>query len=561
MRHFCGSISLLILLFFSNFIYSQELNNNHFSNDKYYQTCLLWGFLKYHHPKVSDGEFNWDSVCIDLIEQVEKTNNQQELDDILLKFIAQYPYKKQKTNKEAENYFYKNEDYKWINDEKFAAEIKNALNEIKDNSKPNDFYAKINTIGRQLDFKNEKGFASFDPQIKSHRLLFLFNFWNAINYWNVNKYLFDDNWLTILPQFTNDFIKCTSSLDFEIVKSRLISSLNDSHSFYLSKEISDKLFKFRPAFLVKNVNDSLFVQYIPNKDLAEKDGVEIGDVIFKINNDDIKSLIEKRLKPLFSSSNSNFLKRWSHYLLWNQTDSLNVSILKRDGKIIKKRIQLYDQIKDSLAEGVSTYPTEKYKKIDSVVGYINLGYITKSELENAFDLFKDTKGLIIDLRNYPKNINEQDVAKFLYPKKKEFIKILFPLKNKPSLCEYDGKGTIDFIKDPFLAGSANDNYYKGKVILLVDSKTQSKAEYIGMAIQGAPNCITIGEQTAGSVMNVVEYTMSDFTKIYFTGLGAFYPDGTEVQRKGLKIDFQVRLNAKNIDFDLYIKKATNLIEN
>jgi len=97
--------------------------------------------------------------------------------------------------------------------------------------------------------------------------------------------------------------------------------------------------------------------------------------------------------------------------------------------------------------------------------------------------------------------------------------------------------------------------------LLVDSKTQSKAEYIGMAIQSAPNCITIGEQTAGSVMNVVEFTMSDFTKIYFTGFGAFYPDGTEVQRKGLKIDFQVRLNAKNIDFDLYIKKATNLIEN
>ena len=75
MRHFCRPISLLILLFFSNFIYSQEANNNNFSNDKYTQVGLIWGFFKYHHPTVSEGKFNWDSVCIDLIEQVEKTNN------------------------------------------------------------------------------------------------------------------------------------------------------------------------------------------------------------------------------------------------------------------------------------------------------------------------------------------------------------------------------------------------------------------------------------------------------------------------------------------------------
>jgi C-terminal processing protease CtpA/Prc len=550
----------LVLLLHYDVSISQESQTQNFFTDKYVQAGLVWGFLKYHHPEVSKGKFNWDSSGVYLMDQVEKINNQQELDIILLKFIKQFPYKNEKIIEDKKNYFNKNEDYSWIKNEGFAAEIKFILNEIRNNTKPNDFYAKINFMSRQLDFKNENGFVGFDSQIKSHRLLFLFNFWNAINYWDVNKYLFDENWLSFLPQAVNHFNNCNSKLDFEIAKSRLISSINDSHSFYFSKEITDKLFNFKPPFFVKNINDSLFVQYIPNKYLAEKEGIEIGDVIFKINDENIRTSIE-RLKPLISSSNPNFLKRWSNFLLWSANDSLKVAVLKKNGTIINKKIQLYEKVKDSLADGISSYPTEKYKRINPSVGYINLGFISKSELKKAFDLFNGTKGLIIDLRNYPKSINEQDIAAYLYPKRKEFIKILFPLKNKPSLCEYDGKGTIDFIKDPFLAGGANEDYYKGKVILLVDSKTQSNAEYIGMAIQGAPNCITIGEQTAGSAMNVVEYTMSDATKIYFTGLGAFYPDGTEVQRNGLKIDIQVKLSAKNIDFDAYIKKATNLIEN
>ncbi|WGH77124.1 S41 family peptidase [Tenacibaculum tangerinum] len=109
-------------------------------------------------------------------------------------------------------------------------------------------------------------------------------------------------------------------------------------------------------------------------------------------------------------------------------------------------------------------------------------------------------------------------------------------------------------------GKKNSNYFKGKIILLVNRQTGSMAEYFGMAIQQAPNCITIGEQTMGAVMNITSAILPDKQEFYFTGAGAFYPNGERVQRKGLHIDYFIKENTKNYDSQLYIDKAVKIIK-
>jgi C-terminal processing protease CtpA/Prc len=551
-------------LFFILFFVSQShcfSPTSSFERDRYKQLGLVWGLLKYHHPEISKGKYSWDNEFILLCDKVATVKNQQEMNGLLVDFLAKYPTKNVRVRAaNSGKLFTKNVDYGWIDEAVFGAQLTTLLRGISENANITNYYASTDNLTKMLSFNNEKGFKDFNHAITSHRLLLLFNFWNAIHYWNVNKYLMAEKWLDCLDAMTTEFLNCNTHFEFEMAKSKLISKLNDSHSFYLSKQITDKLFKFKPPFFVKNINDSLLVQYISNKALAEKNGIELGDVICKINKEDIGTVNNKRLQPLLSASNPTFLKKWSHFLLWNDSDSLNITVLKKSGAVLNKKIQLYETIKDSLPEWISASSSEKYKNEAPGIGYVNLGSITKNELKSAFTLFKNTKGIILDLRNYPSEMKESDLTKFLFPKNKEFVKVLFPMENQPSVGEYDGQGLLKFISDPFNTGTSNREYYKGKVVLLVNRKTQSKAEYIGMAIQQAPNCITIGEQTAGSVMNVVEYTMSDATKIYFTGLGGFYPDGKEVQKNGLRLDVALKESAKNFDPDLYIKEAIKIIE-
>lgn len=529
---------------------------------KYKQIGLVWGLLKYHHPEVSKGDYNWDLEFINLFDKASEIENQEELNVLLVGFISRFETNKLKTKKiDSGKLFLKNLDYDWIDSKIFGEKLTKNLVEIKENGNINNYYASTDKLAKMISFKNEKGFKDFDYSLKSHRILLLYSFWNAVQYWDVNKYLMDDKWSNCLDSMTEAFINCKTNLEFDLAKSKLICKLNDSHSFYLTKTILNSEFKFKPTFAGKVINDSVVVNTIYNKLLAMKDGIELGDVIVKIENKNVLVYLNEKLGNLFPASNINQLKKWGTYWLFNNSiDSLNVGIISKKGVKKNSYLHLYQKLDFLDYESLEITKKDKWDFITPTIAYINLAEITQKEMRSAFEQISNTKGLILDLRNYPKNIINEDLAEFLYPQKKEFLKVLFPIESSPSYGEYDGESPLKLIMNPFKAGGKNPDYYKGKVILLVNKTTQSKAEFIGMTIQQSPNCVTIGEQTAGSVMNVVSYMMPDKTEVNFTGLGAFYPNGKGVQRNGLHIDYYVKESAKNYDPESYIKEAIKMIE-
>lgn len=549
------------IIFFICFIIQMISQEKSTINDteKIKQFGLVWGLMKYHHSEISKGTYNWDQTFIENVDKLEDIDTQEKLNDFLLNFVLSIKVSKIKIANDTDDLFKKNLDFDWI--EKYSANNKlyTYLKQLKDNTIISDYYVTNQSLTKIPTFKNEKGLKSFDYKNKSHRLLELFSFWNVIQYHYVNKFLMDKNWLTQLDHFVDDFSKCTSQLECELVKTKLIVSLNDSHSYCLSKLVNDSIFKYKPPFGVKLVNDSLVVTSIYNKKLGEKDDLKLGDLIVKINDTNIKSILKEKVGSMVPCSNDSFLKKWARWLFFSKEDSIKVNIMRKDSLIIKY-LHLYSTYEAKDHSSLPFFNIEKkWQLLDDNIGYINLKTISKEEIQKAFEEFSSTDGIIIDLRNYPKNVSVNDITKHTYPNKREFIKVLFPMVNRPSIGKFE-KPFISSIIDPFKSGSENSKYYKKKIILLVDHTTQSMAEFIGMAIQASPTCITVGETTAGSVMNIATFMMSDGTETQFTAMGAFYPDGTGVQRKGLKIDHYVNETTSNFTQDQYIIKGIELIK-
>lgn len=525
--------------------------------EKYKQLGLVWGLLKYHHSEVSKGNYNWDEIFVENIDRLEGVQTQANLDSFLLNFVLSVKESKIKTETNTDNLFTKNFDYNWIEQYSRNKELYTKLKQLENNTSIGNYYTSKSGIPT---FENEKGFKAFDYKIKSHRLLELFSFWNVIQYYDVNKYLMDKNWFGQLDHFIDSFVNSNSQLEYELAKTSLIVSLNDSHSSYISKTVADSLFKYRAPIGIKNINDTLVVRSIFNKNLAEKDDLRLGDLVVEINNLEIKSLQKQNIQSKFSSSNHTYSKGFSGWMLRNIEDSVKVRI-KRNDSVVTKYIHLYKTFENKDYSSLPFFRIEKeWQLIDDNIGYINLKTISKEDIKKAFEAFSNTNGIIIDLRNYPKNISGDDITKYTYPDRKEFIKVLSPLGNRPSLASF-GKPSISIIIDPFKSGGKNSKYYNKKIILLVDQTTQSKAEYIGMAIQASPTCITVGETTAGSVMNIAIFKLPDGTEFRFTALGGFYPDGTGVQRNGVKIDHYVKETTSNFIQDQYILKGIELIKN
>ena len=525
----------------------------------------IWGLLKYQHPEISEGKYNFDNEFISEFNKIQNLTTQEELNREFENWIASFETKKTNytSNKKLlknKKLFTKNADFTWIENSNFSTDLVQLLNKVKSNGSYGKYYAKINPLASMVSFPNDKGYDNFDAKETSNRMLFLASFWNTMRYWNVNIYLTETPWERVLAEIIPEFL--SNDIDtYELAKDKLFSKLNDSHSnysdSYLFKDISIK----NSLYGGRIINDTLVIRTVFNKELSNKEGIEIGDLIYKIDNKKIGEYYKENFSNRISASNENYLKSClqGYYLLSGKAETLKVEVIKKDKSSKLVEIKLYrngDYNYEPVNLGINT--DENYKTINDSIGYINLKKITKRELKTAFKTFENKKGIIIDLRNYPKNLSQSDVPKYLLPKGKQFMKALVPLA--PSFAEYDIKTKLRFIYNPFSTGKKNKNYYKGKVILLVDRKTGSMAEYFAMAIQQAPNCITIGEQTFGAVMNRNPVILADKTEIDFTGMGAFYPNDVEVQRKGIKLDYEVVENALNYNPNLYIEEAIKLID-
>lgn len=457
--------------------------------------------------------------------------------------------------------FTKNADFDWIENSGFSPALTQKLLQIKNNRNIGHYYAKIFKINKMVSMANDKSYPNFDEKIESHRMLFLASFWNKMRYWNVNIYLTETNWSEVLNLLIPKFYS-NDTRTYQIAKDQLFAALNDSHANYNESFLYKDSLHWHTVYGGKIINDTLVITTLYNQKIAAKEGIEKGDYITKINGKTIYEFIKTEFSHRLSTSNETYLKHIlaPYFLLSDHAEMLQIELIKSDKTIQNKEISLYPEHKikfDTLQKKQQTI-AEHWKLLEAGIGYINLKNINKKELQKAFENLKDTHGIIIDLRNYPKFLQYYDVPKYILPKRTQFLKVLGPVL--PSYAAYNIKAPMRFLLNPFKVGRKNSNYYQGKIILLVDASTSSNAEYIAMTIQSAPNCITMGTQTFGAVMNRNEVILSDNTTIDFTGMGAFYPDtNVEVQRNGLKIDVEIHTSTAQYQEDVFVEKAIALL--
>lgn len=79
---------LFILLLLGAKLFAQEELRQ---TDKLVQLAKVWGFLKYYHPQVSKGKFDWDKELVNIIPKLEKANNKNEVSAVYIHCRIIYP--------------------------------------------------------------------------------------------------------------------------------------------------------------------------------------------------------------------------------------------------------------------------------------------------------------------------------------------------------------------------------------------------------------------------------------------------------------------------------------
>lgn len=341
----------------------------------------------------------------------------------------------------------------------------------------------------------------------------------------------------------------TTETDYHMAMVELVVCIDDGHAGFSSNKTRDFFgHYFIPADFSLMEEKAIITKFY-NDSLARIDDIKIGDAITKVNGKDVGAIIKEKEKYI-NGSNISGKKHMAWKAIFNgSTDSVNIEYI-RDNQSKAKSISRY-LFKDFDFKRKESSPPSKI--LDGNIGYVNLGALNRKEIPEIMESLKKTKAIIFDIRNYP-NRTIYPLSQYVCSKRNTFFKHTYPDLSYPGKFIW-GNGVKSWASDELK--------YEGKIVLMVNEKTQSHAEFTAMCLQTGDNVTTIGSQTSGADGNVSVIEMVGGFKTMISGIGIFYPDGTETQRKGVKIDIVSKPTIQGIKEgrDEVLERAVDYVNN
>ncbi|MCD0468717.1 S41 family peptidase [Flavobacterium sp. JAS] len=536
-------------LVYSQDIVSSTLDKNEIKNLS--NLCKVWGFLKYYHPNVAKGNFNWDEQLLTIILKIEKATSNEAISKIYIDWIdslGEIKTCRSCKDVKSKEYFDKNFNLSWTqNTEVFSNELSKKLKQIEDNRFQGKNHYVSTGKADNVEIINEPKYENFEFPDENHRLLSLFRYWNVVEYFYPYKYKTDKNWDEVLSEMIPKFKNAKNTTEYHLAMLETTVKLDDSHATFYTDPISDFFGrKYSPAFF-NMVENKLVITSFFKDSLAKQNDLKIGDVIEKAEGIDVKKIITANQMYIRGSNNKVKDSHSGFFVTTGVTDSIKLTIKRGDNEIIKN----FGRYEIKVLRGEFPKNKEKYKILDNNIAYVDMSYLEMKDVDKMMLDLKSTKAIIIDYREYMK-FTPFMIARRLIQTKKEYAKIIKPDLSYPGRFIWEPTETIPPKKN---------HYYAGKVVVLVNESTQSASEYATMLLQTGDNVTTIGCQTSGADGNV-SYNEFLGYKSLITGLGVFYPDGGETQRVGIKVDVVVHPTIKGIQEgrDEILEKALEFVK-
>lgn len=547
-KHPVFQINLYVVItFFLISLFGCSLDNKSqlTETEKLFITAKVWGFLKYYHPEVGSGKFDWDQKLFSLLSEINKVNNKKELSLFYVEWIEHLgDVKSIEIPEKNFNYFDRNFDLSWLRDNRFfTKELSKKLDYIKNNRFQGKHYYVKHDDTQKTNIINEPVYKNLGFPDLNHRLLTLFRYWNIIEYFYPYKYLTDKKWDVVLFDMIPKFKNAKNITEYQNAIKELVGELDDAHAKVIFQKAKNE--KPRLPFKIKIIENETVISEFYNDSIATINNLQLGDIILEIDGKNIDS-VYGIYHNYISAPNEHFKRKMFFYLFINNhtNDSIVGLTIRSDS------IRNVLNVKKYSRKLLDSFDSFKRHNIDtSKIGYINMKTLKKENVYRQMNNVMNKKALIIDLRNYP-NFIYRELSKYLNSEKRKFSKVYY------SDLSFPGR----FIVRDLWAGSSNKNSYKGKVILLVDSESISRSEFTAMALQTADNIVTIGNNTFGTDGDVGMFELVGGYLTSFSSKGVLYADGTQTQRKGIKIDIYIEPTIEGISQgkDEVLEKAISI---
>lgn len=518
----------------------------------------VWGFLKYYHPEVAKGNYNWDYELFRVLPQIANAKNKKERNKLFNRWIDKYgEIKETKDYSISDSSMYSHViNLDWIYDKKmFGEELVSKFNKIRNAKRNHTHYyiQKYHSI-TDLNKSREPQYLDISWEDQGFRILTLFKFWNAMEYNFPFVEITDRPWNSLLKEFIPRFVEPGDKIDYQETLLELFACINDSHAYYTSS--SDLLSGGSGSdysILPVQVAYTFDHQVVVTNSLVNE--LKRGDIILKVDNKDIDSIFKQELPYIRASVPSTMIYTILNQLFITINSEITVTYV-RSGE---ERTTIIDATpykgKELLPPVLGDKYAEERRLASKNIAYINMNTMEDDSISDFIARNRLAKGVIIDMRHHLGHrfrVNDA-LIRWLLPKEVVYLWSSVNDKSNPG----------NFIcNNKIITGTDNPDHFTGKVAILVNQATMSVGEARSMTYRNAINSKVIGTATAGAVGPMSRFNLPMGIDFSYSANGMYYPDWEPFQRRGVKIDIPVKETVEDIrdGKDVWIEEAIRYIE-
>jgi C-terminal processing protease CtpA/Prc len=503
----------------------------------------VWGFLKYHHPGIARPHLDWDSVLVASLPSVQAAQTRQHFNEQLTQLLTLLGPLPAQNNYLPANLLDRNVDVAWLqHDPALAPPLRAALQRVRDcHAFPASHPYLTTNYG--LIRHQERAYASPALPSSAYRLLGLFRYWNIIQYYYPYKYAIGGDWNAILPRFIPRFQQATTPLAYHLLVVELVAQLHDTHGFvYGSAVLATQLGEYYPPLELALLDGQVVVTRLYPTAVAGPLPLAVGAVVVAVGGVPVAQLLARYQPYVAASTRAAAQREAVRWLLRGPaSDSLALTLQTATGPRTVRLSRPLGIHAPTDAPYLTYYRSQQapdtaaaWRELPAQVGYLHLGRLTARQLDTLRPRLLATKGLILDLRTYPARELVDQLSTYLQPAGVPYVTCTAPVLTCPGYSYQAGAYSTP-------AGLSDQPApYGGRVVVLVNEKTQSSAEWSAMLLQAIPGVVVLGSETAGADGNIVSVPFPGGLLTYYSGLGVYYPDGRETQRVGIVPTQEVR---------------------
>ncbi|MDB5209966.1 MAG: hypothetical protein JWQ30_793, partial [Sediminibacterium sp.] len=260
--------------------------------------CRVWGFLKYFHPKVSTGGVNADKALFAIMPAVLQSPNNKSLDLVLFNWVTQLGEVISRMQPNPPSNIFIDPGMQWLKkDSLIGGKLRPQLLHIFNNRLTGPYYVRYAGAGNP-DFSNEFKYADVKGEDDGMRMLALFRYWNAVEYFFPSKYLTADDWDGVLEKFILQFAKANTDSSYRTMCWRLVATIHDTHGMGISNDRGSIKYqgKYFLPMNVTSVDGKMIVLFHRYDSLQEFSLLYPGDRIIAINGVDVEKMLDS-VKP------------------------------------------------------------------------------------------------------------------------------------------------------------------------------------------------------------------------------------------------------------------------